>query len=203
MRWLLTNQHIHLADALINAGEDVVGNAADYQVAHLDWLADLVERLVPPGEPDPVGAVFQHPEADADRMALTADYPLNRVLVEHRPDVLVLTPFYEPGFGFPLGSISRWMNMAGGGRPRVLVGLGRDPEAWDAAVHRRYRGCACRMEHLIVYVTNDETTARRSAGERRTAVWRPGESIAGVLAAVAHAASMNPYQAGTQGRVFT
>lgn len=208
MRWFLSNHH-PIADALAEAGEDVISTPGHHQVAHYDWIADLIEQL--PADPvafspssgldgDPFSAVLnaatmqEFDEHDRD----PADYPLGRYLSQMDPDVFVVTPLFQKGMGCAKGAVMRWANR----RHRVIVGMASDPGTIDMARRNRWRGCSINIHNLHVYVTNDVPSANISARDRRTVYWVPGMGAETLVEVVKHARSGRTYVAGRMGKPF-
>lgn len=211
MRWFFTNAH-PLREALPPIGETTVGGDADTQLGHPDmrWLRELVAEHTPTCPPS------AHPITHALRMAvkrgtLTMDqglpgrYPLARVLraLSTPPlDVVVLTPLEQPRHGFGTQPVLGWKNQRL--NRGVVVGIGSDPGTLTAAASGQWRPCSCQPSHVNVYVTEDAATARKSAQDRRTVLYRPDDAAGSgraLVAAVKHAMSQN-YQAGKGAKVW-
>lgn len=130
----------------------------------------------------------------------TKAYPLSRLIAEVRPDVLVLIDPWRDGFGYGKGTVVKWAQSKAG---HLAVGVGDDPAYWELARARRHPACVCSLQNFAVYVTNDPATAEASARERRTALWRPGESADHVVRAIRDAAGRQRYVAGPRALPYT
>lgn len=193
MRFYLTNSNPDLESALTAAGHAIVSGPGGYQTDDVEELT----QDVPDGVLHPVTRRLLAGTVDA----APGDYRLNGRLRDSSPDVVILWPFLQPGFGFPLAGAMSWRNMQTSSRRRLLVGMGEDPETLAHPV-RQLRGCTCRWVHLDAYLSNAPEGAAASARDRRSASWRPGEPLTSFLAALEHAMSGRSYQAGRRSSPF-
>lgn len=127
-------------------------------------------------------------------------YPLDRLVRQHGPDVLVLVdPLRHPEiegrrvqFGYTLDAVRRWAK-----HRKVIVIVERgDPSHYEAFQGRQVRGCVARPRHGQVYVTNDEATRAQAARTMRAVRWVPGCDVGPLLAHVEDVRAARRYRPG-------
>lgn len=170
MRWFLTDDVPDLAEKLRAAGEEVVGTSDD-------WVSTR-----------------QHTIRHA------RDYPLRAHVQHYQPDVVVLVEplrlLEVPGGLLEFGYFRKHTQDVRASTTLVFYSP-TDPAAWEAFQTGRAPGCVCKPADAAVYVSGDAGTVARAKATKRAALWRPGDSIAPVLAAVAHARSRQVYRGKT------
>jgi len=203
MRWFSINSH-PLADALVAAGEEIVNTEGTHQVDAFPWLREAVDAvpdhaaLWSVGD-DPVTRALMASKDEA-REALVTAYKLRRRLDALKPDVLVISPMYQPGFGVAIGHVVRWVQEVRQAR-RVAIGI-INGATLQAAKNSRWRGCSANVHNLGGAIACSQEVAADSARTRRTALWVPGDDVAPVIEMVRHARSGKGYQAGSKAKPF-